>query len=1828
MPGYFRTSPEKSLTASPAGDKIEIVKREKDFKESKMFESIETFNLFILRRKSSKPAALLLVFLAVCLFGLPAEAQYGGGNGTTEDPYLIYTAEQMNAIGTESSDWDKHFRLMADIDLSQYTGTQFNIIGDNNSFKGVFDGNGYAISNFTYTSTDSNVARYIGLFGYVSGENAQIKNLRLIDPVIYAETKDDVGSLIGHIHSGTITACSVENGIVWGNESVGGLVGLTNTLSLITKCYSTATVSGATGVGGLVGESFGKITNCYSSGSVSGNEKIGGLVGRANPDSITNCYSTVRVSGTKSVGGLVGNTNRTKWSFWDIETSGQAESGGGTGKTTAEMQTASTFIGYWGGDPVWTIDEGADYPRLAWQNMPGELIIKPNYAEGSGTEAVPYLIYTAEQLNMIGLFPCDWDKHFKLMADIDLSEYTGTEFNIIGYRVGVISYDNEPFTGVFDGNGRTISNFNYSSTEWELYIGIFGYTERATLENLYLIDPNINVERGQYVGSLVGWSQYGTIAACNVQGGNIWGASEVGGLVGNNHGTITECASLTEVTGDSRIGGLVGYNFYGGIGHCYSLSNVTGTTSVGGLVGTCGSQATIVHCYSAGSVQGTENVGGLLGSNGQGEILYCFWDIEKSGQINSAGGEGKTTAEMQTASTFIGWGPYAVWTINEELDYPRLLWESTPGEMLTTPSFPMLQGSGTYDDPYLIYTAEQLNEIGLFQIEWDKHYTLMADIDLSTYSSTAFNIIGLYNKPFSGVFDGNSHAISNFNYTGSSGGIFCRVEDGEIKNLVLVDPNVNTDERVSYVAALVGQLKNATVSNCSVEGGIVSGWSTVGGLIGRSYYGSTIRDCSVSGFVSGVSVVGGLIGANSGTITNCHFSGEVLATDQVGGLAGQNYSKIDDSTVSAHVSGAKQVGGLVGAQRGGMITGCYAAGSVAGTHEVGGFIGGNNGTIANCGTSSEVAGQTYVGGFAGQNGFNSPPGGSGRLIMYNVYTVVHSGRISNCYAGGSVVGEESVGGLVGYNDSFGTIKNCYAIGSVSGATEAGGLIGQNRNGDVINSYWDFETSGQTISAGGIGKTTIQMQTADTFVRWSACGSEGIWAIDEGNDYPRLWWENQPGEPIFFAGFTGTGSKDDPYLIYTADELNLIGLFPCEWDKSFKLMADINMSGFTEAEFNIIGYADPDLWSYYSDKIPFTGVFDGNGHTISNFTYTTIDTNNVGLFGFVSDPNAEIKNLELVDSHISVPNGEHIGSLVGCLLGGSITNCHATNCIVSGDSTVGGLVGRNGYLYSRGVNPDFTVRITNCHSTGSVTGAANIGGLVGINDFGAIVGCYSTSIVTGTTYVGGLAGHNSDTVSNCYAVGNVLGESTVGGLVGFNFRKIMNCYSAGNVTGSELTGGLVGNQNNWSNNVAGSFWDIETSGQLESADGEGKTTAEMQDSVTFKEAGWDFVGKSDGPSDIWSEAEGNGYPILWWQLPALPSLPTFSGGTGKPDDPYFITTAEDLNQIGHNPRMMEYHFRLINDIDLTGIEFYPIGHKEYPYSGIFDGGDFKISNLTHTSIGTSCVGLFACLQGEDASIIDLGITNANIDCGIGSIVGTLVGFLRKGTIANCYIDSGNISGNDSIGGLVGYNDAGIIVSCSAASSVAGNQEVGGLVGYNYYGSIDSSYSNGVVIGGDKSGGLVGYNYYGSIGSSCSNGAVTGGDESGGLVGYSYNGRIDSSYSTSTVTGEDESGGLVGYNRGNITTSYSVGFVTGNENIGGLVGKRSSSSDIDASFWDIETSGQAASDGGTGTTTAKMQTAATFIEAGWDFVDETENGTEDIWWILEGQDYPRLWWETLD
>jgi len=697
--------------------------------------------------------------------------------------------------------------------------------------------------------------------------------------------------------------------------------------------------------------------------------------------------------------------------------------------------------------------------------------------------------------------------------------------------------------------------------------------------------------------------------------------------------------------------------------------------------------------------------------------------------------------------------------------------------------------------------------------------------------------------------------------------------------------------------------------------------------------------------------------------------------------------------------------------------------------------------------------------------------------------------------------------------------------------------------------------------------------------------------ERGSRY--VFAQERPGTDWFFRTYSrvepagtkysgGTGEPNDPYQIATAEDLMLLGETPADYDKHFILTADIdldpNLPGRKVFDKAVIEY--------------FAGVFDGNGHTISHLTIN--GKQYLGLFGSLGflGNGAELRNLGVVDVNIRGSGGA-IGGLVGDSTESNVIQCYSTG-VVTGNAWVGGLVGN---VYSG--------TVSQCHSASTVRDTDwAVGGLVGHNQYGDVMQCHSTGAVTGKWDVGGLVGHNAGWVHQCYSTAGVSGDRSVGGLVGTNWIgcSVRECYSIGVVSGKEEVGGLVGRMYDRAI-VIDCFWDVQTSGQTTSAGGTGLTTTEMHDPNTFMSQRWDFVGKPDGPHDLWAEPQGGGYPILWWELSPWPELPRFSGGTGDRKDPYLISKPEELNSIGHNPRLMKCHVKLISDLDLTGIRFYPMGDYEYPYSGVFDGNDHTISHLTITGNGYG-LGLFGC-SGPGAEVKDLKLVDVNI-VGSEADVGGLVGS-NGGTVSNCHV-AGLVTGSYCVGGLVGFNLVGNVIECYSTGAVSGEENVGGLVGFNVDGSVIECYSTGVVSGGNFVGGLVGDNAFGEVTDSYSTGDVSGAELVGGLVGAN----------------ECRTGSRGGAFGGRVSQCYSVGSVSARSRAGGLVGNDPALG-IAGCFWDTQTSGQATSAGGTGKTTAEMQMQSTFTDAGWDFVGETANGTEDIWRILEGKDYPRLWWE---
>ena len=282
----------------------------------------------------------------------------------------------------------------------------------------------------------------------------------------------------------------------------------------------------------------------------------------------------------------------------------------------------------------------------------------------------------------------------------------------------------------------------------------------------------------------------------------------------------------------------------------------------------------------------------------------------------------------------------------------------------------------------------------------------------------------------------------------------------------------------------------------------------------------------------------------------------------------------------------------------------------------------------------------------------------------------------------------------------------------------------------------------------------------------------------------------------------------------------------------------------------------------------------------------------------------------------------------------------------------------------------------------------------------------------------------------------------------------------------------------------------------------------------------------------------------------PAQARLYGGNGTTEDPFIIDTASKMNDIGNNPEDWDKYFLLTADIDLAGYSYNMIGNPTNWFSGVFDGNDHKIRNVTINGTGVKYMGIFACTD-PPAEIKDIILISMNIhNTGTYSATGSLVGY-NRGLISNCYSTGNNtVSGEESVGGLVGYNNSGVISECRFdADNVTGGGYTGGLLGYNNSGVITGCASHGNVTGAGSIGGLIGMTHNGSISSCYSDADVNqvcplGCFYAGGLVGKSYNGTITNCWTKGDVFGSTVFGGLVGLNYGGtVSHSNSRGNVIG-------------------------------------------------------------------------------------
>ena len=309
-----------------------------------------------------------------------------------------------------------------------------------------------------------------------------------------------------------------------------------------------------------------------------------------------------------------------------------------------------------------------------------------------------------------------------------------------------------------------------------------------------------------------------------------------------------------------------------------------------------------------------------------------------------------------------------------------------------------------------------------------------------------------------------------------------------------------------------------------------------------------------------------------------------------------------------------------------------------------------------------------------------------------------------------------------------------------------------------------------------------------------------------------------------------------------------------------------------------------------------------------------------------------------------------------------------------------------------------------------------------------------------------------------------------------------------------------------------------------------------------------------------------------------------GGSGTSGDPFIITNADDLADIGLY--LDGYYFILGNDIILTS-PWTPLGSDITPFTGNLDGNGYAIFGLTINLIGSNDVGLFSVTQNAFISnlVIEYAVVNAGMRAGTiagsatntafdnifiyeGNVtgswyVGGLVGQMNSGSISNSAV-TGDITGGSTMGGLAGQMDSGSIYRSYFSGNVTGNSTMGGLAGRFNNSSISHSFATGNVTGsswnGWDIGGLAGYARNSTVTHSVVVGNITGIFQIGGLVGHMNDGLVDQSHfsGNSTTTSYGPNGGLVGwFTNSTILNSFSTGNITGFSWVGGLVGEMTDS-----------------------------------------------------------------------
>ncbi len=935
-------------------------------------------------------------------------------------------------------------------------------------------------------------------------------------------------------------------------------------------------------------------------------------------------------------------------------------------------------------------------------------------------------------------------------------------------------------------------------------------------------------------------------------------------------------------------------------------------------------------------------------------------------------------------------------------------------------------------------------------------------------------------------------------------------------------------------------------------------------------FGRTQRHAEIDGLrlfnvdISGDFEIGALVGTNEGRISDSSVENGTLSVKggTGGGLVGANQGTVVNSYARINLSGAYKVGGLIGDNRG-WVANSYAESNVMGSaDDVGGLIGHNKGSLINTFAGSRVRGLTdNVGGLVGLN----------------------SGIITDSYAAGSmeveydVRGRYRVGGLVGYNKH--SVADSYAIAGVAGKGYTGGLIGLNyvdgraSESTATNSYWDLTTARVFVSAGGVLRTTKQMQSPtapgtspeQSYYGWSTDN----WDFGSEYHYPILKYVRLP-EPTR-GRVACTAWTDDGFACGDLLEGQYPHLSDIALDEGLELLPAFDERIF---HYRVVVAERTDRLRLTPTAVDQTAIIDvtydgGSSRRMNSGAQSLIpldvatDTNLITVarqYKINVFYPLKIKGIPL-NNRIS--EGEHLRLEASMRRGSDARTVDYRWDQLSGVSLLSGIDTRQPVL-------EITVPED----------------LIAVND-------ESADIVLQVQASDGIITDNKELTLTIVKVEN---GSAVVAVAAPTFIEETFTLVVPELNLEDLSGDSDGIE---SLDIVGYQWQSKSPAAND----------EWKDIKDASEAHYD-IPISSGLADrtqyrvrlIYRDGQGYSNDTIVSEKFILPILDLDRDDDGLIEIRYL----EDLAAMYYERSGDAYRessdvpgitrgcpankctgYELLRDLDFNddgsyrdlnnkrrwtemNLWLYPgiLGHNN-PFRATFEGNGYTISNLKIHDTGIGFASLFGRTAGK---IMNLGLLN--VDISGQTFIGGLAGF-NEGIIANCYV-TGSVKMNASlfssaqVGGLVGLQTSDnsdlvpLIINSYANVNVQGNGLcAGGLVGRNEA-KIINSYAIGDVKGDAlHTGGLVGFN---------------------GTKATILNG-----YAIGDIRGIDRIGGLVGHSNGIVKHSYAATKLSGIGRIGGLIGASNDTAQIINSYWDSLIENIHYSAGGTSKTTIELQTS---------------------------------------